>query len=154
MSETNKLDNSEYSAANTSKDLTMGSSGTQSEEALLFQYMQNLKLRAEIESDNTLVLPVVTDKTWDDSTGKWVTTTKKVPVKDLLPKDSEYERVRKLIIVKLNEAGPESELFRRYASRFGTNSIFAISSKAANFVLDEKRRRSTFEELVNGPLKV
>lgn len=152
----NKLDNSEFAMSNTTRDIS-AASVDRSEEQRLKEYMEVLKLRAEIEKDASLELKIPT-KVWDGTAnsgkGAWVMNlNKKVKVVDLLPQDSEFEKVRKLIIIKLNQEGPESEIFRRYASRFGSNSTFELSSRIANYVLDEKRRKETYDELISGPLK-
>jgi hypothetical protein len=146
----NNLDNSEFNTANTSKDISPASV-SKSEEDRLFDYMKMLKMRAEIEKDKNDLKISMKVKTWQ--TDKWVEEDKSVGILDLLPVDSEFEKTRKLIIISLNKAGPESESFRKYASRFGSNSIFELSSRITNYVLDEKRRRDTYSDLLGDPLK-
>ena len=147
----NNLDNSEFNSANTQRDVAPASV-SKSEEERLFDYMKMLKMRAEIEKDADLKLKMKT-QTWHAGDNKWKEEEKEVEISKLLPIDSEFEKTRKLIIISLNEAGPESEQFRKYASRFGTNSIFELSSRITNYVLDEKRRRETYNDLLGGSLK-
>lgn len=146
----NSLDNSEFNTANTNKDIAPASV-SKSEEERLFDYMKMLKMRAEIEKDRADLKIGMKTKTWTGD--KWQEEDKEIQIVDLLPVDSEFEKTRKLIIISLNKAGPESESFRKYASRFGSNSIFDLSSKITNYVLDEKRRRETYSDLLGDPLK-
>ena len=114
--------------------------------------MQNLKLRAEIEKDSSLKVKMKVNQ-WNTTSKVWENADKEIPIADLLPIDSEFEKTRKLIIVNLNSLGPEHESFRKYASRFGSNSIFELSSRITNYVLDEKRRKETYDDLIGGALK-
>ena len=148
----NNLDNSEFNTANTSKDISPASV-SKSEEDRLFDYMKMLKMRAEIEKDKGNLKIAMKTKTWSATDNEWKDENKEVQILDLLPVDSEFEKTRKLIIISLNKAGPESESFRKYASRFGSNSIFELSSRITNYVLDGKRRRDTYSDLLGDPLK-
>lgn len=142
----NKLDNSEFAQSNTTRDVAPASVD-KSEETRLYEYMRALKLRAEIEAKEDLEIKVggkFWDATANSGAGAWVARpNKKVPIRDLLPVDSEFEKTRKLIIIQLNTWGPEHENFRKYASRFGSNSTFELSSRITNYVLDEKTRQET-----------
>jgi hypothetical protein len=152
----NKLDNSEYAMSNTSRDVAPAAVD-KSEEERLYHYMRTLKLRAEIEAEDDMTIKVPTrvwDATRNGGAGEWVLQADKtVRVRDLLPVDSEFEKTRKLILIQLNGWGPEHENFRKYASRFGSNSTFELSSRITNYVLDEKRRKETYQELLGGPLR-
>lgn len=152
----NKLDNSEFAMSNTSRDVAPAAVD-KSEEERLYHYMRTLKLRAEIEAEDDMTIKVPT-RVWDPAAnagaGEWVLQANKtVRVRDLLPVDSEFEKTRKLILIQLNGWGPEHESFRKYASRFGSNSTFELSSRITNYVLDEKRRKETYQELLGGPLR-
>lgn len=147
----NRLDNSEFNTAHTTRDVAPASVD-KSEEQRLYEYMRTLKLRAEIEKAADLKVSINTN-VYNKADGTWGKKEIKKDIMELLPQDSEFEKTRKLVLISLNKEGPESEKFRKYASRFGTNSTFELSSRIANYVLDEKRRRETYNDLVEGPLK-
>lgn len=146
----NTLDNSEFNTANSQRDIAPASV-SKSEEDRLYEYMRMLKMKAEIEINKDLKTKMKV-KTWNATDSKWEDEEKEIHVSELLPVQSEFEKTRQLILISLNKAGPESESFRKYASRFGSNSIFELSSKIANYVLDEKRRRDTYNDLLGGSL--
>jgi hypothetical protein len=152
---TNKLDNSEYAMSNTARDIAPAAVD-KSEEERLYHYMRTLKMRAEIEGANDLRIRIPV-RVWNaganGGAGAWeLQADRQELVRNLLPVDSEFEKTRKLIIIQLNAWGPEHENFRKYASRFGSNSTFELSSRITNYVLDEKRRKETYQELITGPL--
>ena len=147
----NSLDNSEFNTSAAGKDVTPAAASFAEQESLT-KYMENLKIRAEIEKATDLKINMKVNQ-FNATNKKWESVDKKLDIKELLPIDSEFEKTRKLIIVNLNSLGPEDPGFRKYASRFGSNSIFELSSRITNYVLDEKRRKEAYDDLIGGALK-
>eukprot|EP00035_Acanthoeca_spectabilis_P029025 m.472986 g.472986 ORF g.472986 m.472986 type:complete len:141 (+) comp33604_c0_seq1:116-538(+) len=96
MSDThkNRLDNSEFNTAHSTRDVAPASVD-KSEESRLKDYMETLKLRAEIEAQDDLELSMSTN-VWNAANNRWDKVDKKVKVRELLPVDSEFEKTRKL----------------------------------------------------------
>jgi hypothetical protein len=136
----NPLDNSEFSSGNSLKDLQPAAISHDELENLKL-YMEVLRMQAKIESEPNLQL-TMKKRVWDGAA--WVERTQRVPVAKLLPQDSDFEKMRKLIILDLNNAGPESDKFRKLASRFQTNSLFTLSGKYAHFLLNKRREEETW----------
>lgn len=134
----NSMDNSEVPIRETEKTAVGGyfQSITQAEQYKL--YLENLKLMAEIQSSAATIKIDMGKKA--DGTPK----TASLPVKDLLPKESEWDRTRRIIIAKLNKM-PEDEL-RPWMARFETDDIFLLSSRITTFIVDGKRREKAKEE--------
>jgi hypothetical protein len=140
---TNPLDNSEFSTATSLKDLQPAAINNEELKSLKL-YMEVLQLQAQIEKQDDLKL-TMTNKAYDAEKRVWVEAVQHVPVAKLLPQDSDFEKLRKLVILELNTAGPESEKFRTLASRFQTNSIFTLSGKYAHFLLNKRREEETYQ---------
>jgi hypothetical protein len=139
----NPLDNSEFSSATGLKDLQPAAINNDELTALKL-YMEVLQMQAKIEAEPDLKL-TMTNRVYDADKRVWVDAVQKVPVSKLLPQDSDFEKLRKLVILELNTAGPESDKFRTLAARFQTNSIFTLSGKYAHFLLNKRREEETYQ---------
>ena len=65
-----------------------------------------------------------------------------IELKNLVPSPSEFEQVRRRVIVILNDMnakGKVNELKQLYAD-FDTESLWELSSKLANYLVDKRRR--------------
>jgi hypothetical protein len=62
-----------------------------------------------------------------------------VPINQLMPRQGEFEQARRGVIVKLN-AMKDAEL-KQYFAEFETESMWELSSKVTNFLLDNRRRK-------------
>ena len=129
----NKYDNADLQQDRTTKDLAVAF--TQFDEMRAYKmYIETLEAEARIaESDKTISTSV------RGADGRLVKKT--VPVKDLVPQASEFEQARRRIIVKLNElySSKPNEIKQLFAE-FETESLFELSSKITNYLLDKSRR--------------
>jgi len=99
-------------------------------------YLENLKLMAELAEGSTLGKTEIKIKVSKDGKGQLV------PLSSLVPKESEFDRIRKVIISRLN-AMPD-DVLRQWMSRFGTDNIFVLSGRIASYQLDKKKRDEAF----------
>ncbi len=135
----NDLDNSEVPIKQDEHNTMIGfESEAQARQYKL--YLENLKLMAELTPDSDLGKKALQMVVGVDKDGKPVI--QDVTLASLVPKESEFDRVRKVIISKLN-AKPDSEL-RQWMSRFGTDNIFILSGRIASYQLDKKKRDEAF----------
>jgi hypothetical protein len=72
-----------------------------------------------------------------DADGKRVQTL--VPINQLMPRQGEFEQARRGVIVKLN--GMKDAELKQYFAEFETESMWELSSKVTNFLLDNRRRK-------------
>ena len=107
--------------------------GSKSEAEEMKLYLENLKLMAELTAND------------DEIEIKAGSGTVKVKVNTLIPKESEFERVRKVVISNLNKLG-DADL-RTYQAKYEADGIFELSSKIANFMLDQNRKQSELTQL-------
>jgi hypothetical protein len=61
-----------------------------------------------------------------------------VPINKLMPRQGEFEQARRGVIVKLN--GMKDAELKQYFAEFETESMWELSSKVTNFLLDNRRR--------------
>ena len=102
-------------------------------------YLENLKLLAEFQSDEYKKKEIVI-KIGKGSDGNDKQRT--VLIKDLIPRESEFERVRKVVITQLNVM-KDHELMQ-WQSRFATDDVFDLSGRIASYQLDKKRRDDAY----------
>lgn len=132
----NPLDNSDVPIRD-NKHSAVGGMFESVEQATQYKlYLENLKLIAELRKSDEK-LDIVVGK---DSTGTKVT--RKVDIKDLIPKESEFERVRRVVISNLNVM--EDDDIRVWMARFGTDNIFELSGRITSYQLDKKKRDEAF----------
>jgi hypothetical protein len=96
-------------------------------------YLENLKLMASVGASK------------DELTIKVGETEKKVLISSLIPKESEFERVRKIVISNLN--GMTDDALRGYQAKYDADSIFELSGKIANFMLDQRRKNAAYADI-------
>lgn len=131
----NKYDNADLQSDRTTKDLA--AAYTQFDEMRAYKmYLETLELEAKVTASTEKVKSrmVKADGTIDE---------KEIEVKDLIPEQSEFEQARRRVIVKLNTlsrtAGGVAKMKQLYAE-FETESIFELSSKITNYLMDKGRR--------------
>ncbi len=136
----NDLDNSEVPIKEDEHNIMPGFESEQQARQYKL-YLENLKLMAELKkSDQTLKLFVGQKKSGD---GTVVDVNKEVNIKDLVPKESEFDRIRKVIIAQLNIMKDED--LRKWMSRFGTDNIFVLSGRISAYQLDKKKRDEAYD---------
>ena len=118
----NKLDNSDVPIRDNKTSAVGGlfESVTQASQYKL--YLETLKLIAEIKK-STDVMQIDVGVGAD---GKTVVT-KEVKIADLVPKESEFERFRRVCISRLNKM--DDATLRIWMARYGTDSLFELSSR-------------------------
>ena len=131
----NDLDNSEVPIKQDEHNTMIGfESEAQARQYKL--YLENLKLMAELTEGSTLGDTKIKIKLTKEGKGQ------SVPLSSLVPKESEFDRIRKVIISRLN-AMPD-DVLRQWMSRFGTDNIFVLSGRIASYQLDKKKRDEAF----------
>ena len=114
-------------------------------------YLENLKLLAEMGERNAgtkafegTAAKVIQIDVGADPADKTKRLYKPVKLGDLLPKESEFDRGRRIVISKLN-AMNDDEL-RVWMARFGSDSIFELSALITSYGLDKKKRDEAFDK--------
>jgi hypothetical protein len=170
MAYENKLDNSDVQLDKDSKDVVGGLYNSMAEAQAMKIYLDNLKTMVDLEDasgaaktayltlgakdreDSAKVSVAIAGKkgaipievsVWDATAKATKQETRWVLATSLIPKDSEFERARKVIISKINAKSDEE--LRSLMARFDASSTFELSSKIANYVLDQRKRNSAFE---------
>lgn len=126
----NQYDNAEFQTDRRVKDIA--AAYTEYDEMKAYKmYLETLKVEAEVGQSTDEVISKIrlADGKFKDE---------KIKIKDLIPQQSEFEMARRMVIVKLNKADP-SEVKRLFAE-FETESMWVLSSKITNFLLDKSRR--------------
>ena len=131
----NRYDNADLQADRTTKDIA--AAYTQFDEMRAYKmYLETLKIEAEMAKSSESVQSKMFDA---NGTVKVAT----IMVKDLSPQQSEFEQARRRVIAKLNSllanASGNAKLKQLYAE-FETDSIFELSSKITNYMMDKQRR--------------
>ena len=131
----NRYDNADLQVDRTAKDIAAGY--TEFDEMKAYKlYLETLEVEVKIgKSTETVKSRVMkADGTWD---------TKDIDIKDLIPMQSEFEQARRRVIQKLNAtlagAGGATKMKQLYAE-FETDSLFELSSKITNYLMDKQRR--------------
>ncbi len=136
----NDLDNSEVPIKEDEHNIMPGFESEQQARQYKL-YLENLKLMAELKkSPETLTLFVGQKKGTD---GRVEDVNKDVRIADLVPKESEFDRIRKVIISQLNQMKDED--LRKWMSRFGTDNIFVLSGRISAYQLDKKKRDEAYD---------
>ena len=136
----NDLDNSEVPIKEDEHNIMPGFESEQQARQYKL-YLENLKLMAELKkSPETLTLFVGQKKKGD---GTLEDVNKEVKIADLVPKESEFDRIRKVIISQLNQMKDED--LRKWMSRFGTDNIFVLSGRISAYQLDKKKRDEAYD---------
>jgi len=132
----NEYDNSDLVLNRKSKDIASAYDQMCEMKALKL-YFETLKLEGEIQKSNDLIKVKVQNKNgkYDD---------KMIPMNRLVPRQSEFEATRRLVISRLYDA-PEGEI-KKLCSQFEVEGIFELSSKIANNKLDKQRREQVATE--------
>jgi len=121
---TNPLDNSETLQSVSQKDeYLLSRTGQESELDSMIKYMKYLELRASLNSGTKTIKVDGKD----------------INVAEMLPQNTEFDNYREKVIVMLNRLTSDHPLFQQLARDFGTNSVFELSGKIANFYLGETR---------------
>ena len=81
-----------------------------------------------------------------DADGKPVE--KLISITELLPKQGEFEQTRRGVIAKLNALKNPADL-KKYFAEFETESIWELSSKITNFLIDNGRRKNVTKAFSN-----
>jgi hypothetical protein len=138
----NPLDNSDVPIRDT-KHSAVGGMFQSIEQAHEYKlYLENLKLYSELTDVTGVGGKKITINVGKDSSG--AAKTKDVLLKDLVPKESEFERVRRVTIATLNKM--EDDKIRVQMARFGTDNVFELSARITAYLLDKKKRDEAYKE--------
>jgi len=134
----NPLDNSDVPIRD-NKHSAVGGLFESVEQAQQYKlYLENLRLISELKkSKETLVISV--GKKADGSPA-----TKEVKISELIPKESEFERIRRVVIAQLNIMSDDD--LRQWMARFGTDALFELSSRISSYLLDKKKRDEAYKK--------
>lgn len=126
----NRYDNADLQMDRRAKDIA--AAYTEFDEMKAYKmYLETLETEARVaQSTDEVTTKVVRP---DGSTS-----TTQIPIKDLIPQQSEFEQARRRVIVKLN--GLAAADLKRLFAEFETESQWELSSKITNFILDKQRR--------------
>ena len=131
----NRYDNADLQADRSTKDLA--AAYTQFDEMRAYKlYLETLEIEAKMGKSTEKIATRVLK-----ANGEY--DTKELDVKDLIPQQSEFEQARRRVIVKLNALlkvqGGSAKMKQLYAE-FETESLFELSSKITNYLMDKQRR--------------
>ena len=132
----NKYDNSDLIMDRTPKQLANAYNDLEEMQTYKL-YLETLEIEARMKkSTDKISIP-----SRDDPTKKV-----EVEVKSLVPRQSEFEELRRLVVSRLNGAATggkhganESEI-KQLMADFSADNTFDLSSKITNYLLDKKRR--------------
>ena len=137
----NPLDNSDVPIRD-NKHSAVGGYFQSTEQASQYKlYLETLELVARLKKSTdkmTINIGVKAD-------GSAATQT--IDIKDLIPKESEFERNRRICISKLNMMTDAS--LRVWMARFGTDDIFELSSRITASQLEKRRANEAYAEFDN-----
>ena len=137
----NRYDNADLQADRSTKDLA--AAYTQFDEMRAYKlYLETLEIEAKMGKSTEKITTRVLK-----ANGEY--DTKELDVKDLIPQQSEFEQARRRVIVKLNALlkvqGGSAKMKQLYAE-FETESLFELSSKITNYLMDKQRRDRVADE--------
>lgn len=136
----NSLDNSDVPIRDNSKSAVGGLFESVEQAHQYKLYLENLKLYAELTdatgAGGKKIKIVVGKNAANDPI------TKEVTLASLVPKESEFERVRRVTIAKLNAMSDDQ--LRVYMARFSTDNIFELSARISAYLLDKKKRDEAY----------
>ena len=130
-----RYDNADLQSDRTAKDIAAAYTAFDEMKAYKM-YLETLETEARVSAATSIVKSKVmkADGSYDD---------KDIEINKLIPQQSEFEQARRRVIVKLNAltsvAGGAAKLKQLYGE-FETESIFELSSKITNYLLDKQRR--------------
>jgi hypothetical protein len=131
----NRYDNADLQVDRTVKDIAAGY--TEFDEMRAYKmYLETLEVEARVSvaTDKVKSRVMKADGTWNEED---------ISISDLIPMQSEFEQARRRVIVKLNKqlttGGGAAKLKQLYAE-FETESLFELSSKITNYLMDKQRR--------------
>lgn len=131
----NKYDNADLQSDRSTKDLA--AAYTQFDEMRAYKlFLETLQLEAEVTASDKKIKSRMfkADGSVDE---------KEIEVKNLIPQQSEFEQARRRVIVKLNgilAANGGGAKMKQLQAEFETESIFDLSSKITNYLMDKGRR--------------
>lgn len=132
----NKLDNSDVPIRDNKKSAVGGLFQSTEQASQYKLYLETLQLIAEIKkSEDKMKIEVGVDD-------KNQPIVREVRIADLVPKESEFERYRRVCISKLNKM-PDATL-RIWMARFGTDDLFELSSRITASQIEKKRGAEAF----------
>ena len=133
----NPLDNSDVPIKDNKHSAVGGlfESTTQAQQYKL--YLETLQLIASIKNDSTTEMEIQIGVKTDGSP-----LTRKVKIADLVPKESEFERFRRLCISRLNKM--DDNTIRIWMARYGTDDLFELSSRITASQLEKRRGNEAF----------
>jgi len=127
----NKYDNTDFVQDRSIRDVVAGYSRYDEIRAYKL-YLETLKLEAEMAGAvETIDIP------YEKADG--TTDVHKVKINQLIQKPTKFENYRRLVIAKLNSIKDEREL-KQLMSDFEEDSIYELSGKIANHMIDKTRR--------------
>ena len=137
----NRYDNADLQADRSTKDLA--AAYTQFDEMRAYKlYLETPEIEAKMGKSTEKITTRVLK-----ANGEY--DTKELDVKDLIPQQSEFEQARRRVIVKLNALlkvqGGSAKMKQLYAE-FETESLFELSSKITNYLMDKQRRDRVADE--------
>ena len=137
----NRYDNADLQADRSTKDLA--AAYTQFDEMRAYKlYLETLEIEAKMGKSTEKITTRVLKANGEHDT-------KELDVKDLIPQQSEFEQARRRVIVKLNALlkvqGGSAKMKQLYAE-FETESLFELSSKITNYLMDKQRRDRVADE--------
>ena len=126
----NRYDNSDMKADRRAKDIA--AAYTEYDEMRAYKmYLEALETEARVaQSTDKVKTKVIKANGQVDE--------KEIEIKDLVPQQSEFEQARRRVIVKLNALSVADT--KRLFAEFETESVWELSSKITNFILDKARR--------------
>ena len=135
----NPLDNSDIPIKNTEKTITGGYFQSMEQAKEMKLYLENLKLLGALQGeDGDTELTVNVGKKANGQSA-----TRKLKLKDMVPKESEFDRTRKVVISQLN--GMTDDELRQWMARFGSDNIFHLSELITSYIIDKKKRDEAFK---------
>ena len=142
----NKLDNSDVPIKENKQTTVGGYFQSPTQAAELKLYLENLKLIADIQAKdkasggyNDIEIEQVVGYQTNGTPIK-----KKIKIVDMLPKEDEFQRCRRVIIVELNKMKDDD--LRVWMARFGSDNIFELSGLITSYGLDKKKREAAFDK--------
>lgn len=141
----NRYDNADLQADRTTKDIA--AAYTQFDEMRAYKmYLETLEIEAKMAKSSEKIKSRMfkADGSVDE---------KDIEIKNLIPQQSEFEQARRRVIAKLNAimgaTGGGAKMKQLYAE-FETESIFELSSKITNYLMDKQRRDRVATEFAFG----
>ena len=137
----NPLDNSDVPIRETNKSATAGLFESIEQAQQYKLYLETLELVAKLKgAAGDVEMSIVVGR---DPTDPKKDMVKKVKIRELIPRESEFERSRRLVISSLNTMSDET--LRVWMARFSTDNIFELSSRITSYSIDARKRKEATE---------